>query len=268
MLHPQLSDLIEYAKGKNFARIHILTTLYGPQKLIDRTLEAAFRTGVSLSVSFDGFGEIVDKIRGGKNVAEVVQKNLETIIEENRKIKKKLKYSANIVINRFNMHQVSKALDYLESIKCPADVDIYRWQSTHQSENDELKINDSAELRNVLKRVKESPIVFTPHWLIDGFPNYIKNDFHKACPYLDIPSIGSKFFIEPNGDVNVCIGDSIGNLLDQTPGDIFRSEAWRSRKIDFENCSGCWNTCYTTSAKLFRRENIREMYRTLRVFNG
>jgi len=268
MLHPQLDDILKYATTKQFIRIHLQTTLYGPQHLIDRTIESAFESDLSLSTSFDGFGAVADELRGAKNVAEIVMRSLETIQERNSRRLSPIPISANVVINRLNLAQIPQILDYLESVRVPVDVDIYRWASTNQQEQDELKIEDSSELRRVLALVRQSPIVFTPRWLIDGFPSYLSGNFPKYCPYLKTPSLGSKFYIEPDGEVVVCIGGSIGNLRQQTPNEIFRSDSWRRRLEMFGACRGCWNTCYTPSARLFHIDNAREALKAVRMLKN
>ncbi len=265
MLHPQLEECVAYAVSKKFARVHLLTTLYGPDKLVDRTIRTVLKYGLSISVSFDGFGEVADTLRGGKDVAKKTMRSIELFHQENQKRDKPVPTGANIVINKLNLHQIPDLLDYLEAYGWSTDVDIYRWSSTNQSENDQLKLSDSAELRAVLKRVKESPIVFTPDWLIDGFPDYLNGKTPKLCPYLDSPSLGSKFYIDPDGSVKACIGNSFGNILSQPLGELFSSEAWKHRLEDITECTGCWNTCYTTSARIIHPNIIFDLAKTFRA---
>ncbi len=265
MLHPQLEECVEYAVSKRFARVHLLTTLFGPEKLVEKTIGLVLKTGISLSVSFDGFGEVADRLRGVKDVERKVSRNIEIFRRENTKLRKPVQTGANIVINRLNLHQVPALLDYLEDLGWSTDVDIYRWASTNQRESEILKITDTPEFRKVLSRVKASPVVFTPDWLIDGFPDYLNGKTPKLCPYLDAPSTGSKFFIDPDGMVKVCIGDPVGNILEQTPEEIFSSSAWKAKLEEFRRCPSCWNTCYTTSAKLFQMQNFKDIIKALKV---
>ncbi len=258
MLHPRLADCIRYAAGKNFARVHMLTTLYGSERAVERTMEAVFETGISIGISFDGFGAEVDKIRGAKDVSETVMRSMEWLRLENQKRKKPIQVGVNVVMSKLNLHQIPEILRYLEKFGWWTDVDIYRWQATNQRETEELKLVDSPELREVLEVVKKSPIVFTPDWLIDGFPAFLNGEAQKHCPYLDSPSLGSKFFIDPDGGVKVCIGGQFGNLLTQTPEELFTSDGWRERVGDFEDCAGCWNTCYTTRSKALLQTNMKK----------
>ncbi|HTR82034.1 MAG TPA: radical SAM protein [Bacteroidota bacterium] len=258
MLHPHLDECIRYAVSKRFARVHLLTTLYASERVVMKTLDAAFAAGISIGISFDGFGEEVDAIRGAKDVSRVVMRSMELLAAENAKRPSPMQVGVNVVISRLNLHQIPAILRYLEPFGWWTDVDIYRWQATNQREEDRLKLTDSPELRAVLEIVKQSPIVFTPDWLIDGFPDYLSGNFHKYCPYLDSPTIGSKFFINPDGGVKVCIGDECGNLLRQSPEELFASAGWAERVTDFEKCAGCWNTCYTTRSKAIWHTNAKK----------
>ena len=258
MLHPQLAECIRYAVGKNFARVHLLTTLYGSERIVAKTLDAVFETGISIGISFDGFGEEVDIIRGAKNVSQTVLRSMDLVQKENRRRRNPIQVGVNVVISKMNLHQVPEILSTLERFGWWTDVDIYRWQATNQREDDRMKLTDTPELRKILEIVKKSPIVFTPDWLIDGFPNYLSGRFKKYCPYLDSPSLGSKFFINPDGGVKVCIGDVCGNLLEQSPDELFASDAWARRLEDFEHCAGCWNTCYTTRSKALWKTNAKK----------
>lgn len=265
MLHPQLDECVEYAVNKRFARVHLLTTLYGPEKLVEKTIQLVLKTGISISVSFDGFGEVADQLRGVKDVEKRVSRSIDIFQHENTRLRKPVQTGANIVINQLNLHQVPDLLNYLEELGWSTDVDIYRWASINQRESDILKIEDTPEFRKVLKKVKASPVVFTPDWLINGFPDYLHGRSPKLCPYLDSPSTGSKFFIDPDGSVKVCIGGPVGNLLKQTPEEIFRSPVWEAKLEEFRNCPGCWNTCYTTSARLFRLQSLKDIRKALRI---
>ena len=259
MSHPELPALIKIASQRRFLNLQLLTTLYASEKRVEQTIRSVFDNNVTLSCSFDGFGEVADYLRGAKNVSETVEKNILAFHAENIKRKKPVKTFLNIVLNQLNLHQVSNVLDFAESINWRVNVDLYRWASDNHREQDDMKITDFDLLASLVSRIKKSRVVITPHWLLDGYPGYLNDNFPKQCPYLDNPYIGSKFFIHPNGDVHVCIGNRIGNLLESTPGEIFNSSTWTNRISKFHDCQGCWNTCYTPSAKLSNYININGM---------
>ncbi|MCD4650474.1 MAG: hypothetical protein K8S56_01610, partial [Candidatus Cloacimonetes bacterium] len=180
---------------------------------------------------------------------QTVKNNMMILHRENQKRKKKLRLGVNIVISQLNYEEIPEILAFVEEIGWQANVDIYRWLSATQVETDELKIAPSQKLRDVLEVVKQSPVVFIPDWLIDGYCDYLLGKTPKYCPYIDAPGLGSKFFIQPNGNLKVCLGEPAGNLIKQTPAEIFASQAWKNKMAEFKACTGCWNTCYTRNAR-------------------
>jgi len=257
--HPDLPELIAYASGKSFSNIHLLTTLYASEKVVRRTLDAVFENNVSLSCSFDGFGEVADSLRGGDHVADRVLAGINEFNYRNRKRTRPLGAYLNIVISQLNLYQIPEILQLAESIGWKVNVDLYRWQSENHREIDEMKIVDFDQLADMLELVKRSPNVVTPDWLVSGYSGYLRDDYVKYCPYLEAPTFGSKFFIHPNGDVAVCIGDHIGNLLTGEPEEIFAADVWANRKSEFHACRGCWNTCYTPAARFKSYFNPKDL---------
>ena len=82
--------------------------------------------------------------------------------------------------------------------------------------------------------------------------------------YINSPTFGSKFFIHPNGNVRVCIGEEIGNIIDQSPEEIFSTKKWENFISKFEACKGCWNACYTpfsTILNFFHLDLLRNYYK-------
>ena len=108
-----------------------------------------------------------------------------------------------------------------------------------------MKIKDTKELRKALELAKASPIVLTPNWLLDMLPEYLDGRFKKYCPYLSLPTFGTKVFIHPDGSVKSCMGDSFGNILEQTPEELFQTDEWAKQMDEKRSCPGCINTCYT-----------------------
>jgi MoaA/NifB/PqqE/SkfB family radical SAM enzyme len=266
LLHPRLAEIFQLIKEKKFARVQLLSNFYASESTIDHIIDLLLKYKISLSCSFDGLGEVADKLRGAHNVAGVVMRGLEKLDEQNRKMGKPILTAVNIVINQQNLCQVPDIIGYIERLGWKAYLDIYRWSSSNHNEVESLKIKDFDQLNQVLALAKKSPAVLTPRWLLDGYINYLNDDYPKKCPYLDSPAFGSKFFIHPNGDVRVCIGDAIGNLLKQSPSEIFFSEKWHKLKEDFKTCRGCWNACYTpfsSIANFFKIDGLKTYYKTM-----
>jgi MoaA/NifB/PqqE/SkfB family radical SAM enzyme len=256
MSHPHLPGLIALAAKKKFLNLQLLTTLYASDKRVEQTIRSVFDHNVTLSCSFDGFGTVADNLRGAKNVSQRVQNNIMQFHLENSKRRHPVKTFLNLVLSQVNLHQVPEILEFAERIQWRLNVDLYRWASDNHREQDDMKITDFDLLHNMLERIKQSPVVYTPQWLLDGYVNYLDDHFAKQCPYTDNHALGSKFFIHPNGDIHVCVGKQIGNILESTPEKIFSSPAWRDKSKEFHTCKGCWNTCYTPSAKLSNYLNL------------
>ncbi|MBN1407036.1 MAG: radical SAM protein [Calditrichaceae bacterium] len=265
LMHPDFFDLLEYTLNKKFTYLHILSNLFIPKLKALKLADLIAKNGMGITTSFDGLGPVADKIRGGKNVEKITVQNMEFINEAGKKYGKSIKGSANIVISQLNLHQVPQIIDLLTDLEWMINIDLYRNSSVNHNQVDEMVITDLDKLQEVLNYTLNSNAVVTPSWLLKGYIPYLKNDFHKQCPYISTPSLGSKFFIQPNGDVKVCIGKPVGNILSDKPDDIFKSQQWQRKKEEFKSCPGCWNTCYTPSARLSNYLNIKEISNILKV---
>jgi MoaA/NifB/PqqE/SkfB family radical SAM enzyme len=265
MLHPDIERLIAYAHQKKFLRLHILTTLYYSDQKLDTLINLMEKYPLSLSCSFDGFGETADYLRGAKNVAETVEKNMRKLDShlKNKGIKRKL--GINIVASQLNLKEIPRVFKLVEELGWKANLDIYRWRASNQTECDELKITDLAELEKVIALGISSPAVWTPDWLLKGHIDYQRGERIKICPYLLLPSFGSKFFINADGEIRICFGESIGNIIEQEPEDIFNSDAWKNKLEQLKKCSGCWNSCYTITAGAFRYKYLGDIRKVLRL---
>jgi MoaA/NifB/PqqE/SkfB family radical SAM enzyme len=254
IVHPQLYECIEYVASKRFTYRHMLSTLYFPLARVEELTAAILKHRFSLTVSFDGLGETADRLRGAKDVSRTTMEHMEFVDQENRKAGRRIKTGVNIVVSQLNLHQIEQILEYVEELGWFANVDIFRTPSVELPASEHLLIRDQERLRQVMERAKASPAVVTPAWVLDGFVKYLNGSAPKFCPYLLSPSFGSRFFVHPNGDVNVCFGSPVGNLLRQTPGEILRSLAWDERVEEFKACTGCWNSCLTPFAKVSNYE--------------
>jgi MoaA/NifB/PqqE/SkfB family radical SAM enzyme len=248
LLHPRLSDCVEYMMSKSFTYVHILSNLYFPHQKIETFTKLILDHRINLTCSFDGFDEVADDIRGAQDVSRTVMENMEYLDRENNKKGRPITTGVNIVISQLNMHQIPSILTYVERLGWPANVDVY--SSSQRPDGAALRIKDYDALRNVLDCAKRSPTVITPKWILDGFIDSLRGAAPKYCPYLTSPSIGSRFFVQPNGDVLVCTGNPVGNLVNQTPQEILSSKTWKTRREEFESCAGCWNSCQTLFSRL------------------
>lgn len=267
LLHPRFLDCIAYTASKRFTYMHVLSTLYASRSKIEKLTEALLQHNAAFTCSFDGFGQVADDLRGAHDVARIVMENMEYLDEENRKRGRPIKTGVNIVISQMNLRQIPEILAFVKRIGWLASFEAYRYTSDHQREDEGLKITDVKEFRRVIELAKASPFVITPSWVLDGHVRNLESGVPKHCPYLQSPSLGSRFFVHPNGDVKVCLTSRVGNLLTQTPQEILDSAEWQEQKKQFEACSGCWTTCHTPFSKLSNYAS-KDSFRAARVLRN
>ncbi len=267
-MHPDFFELLDYTLQKKFTYVHILSNLFIPKLKALKLADLIAEYGIGITTSFDGLGAVADKIRGGKNVEKITMQNMKFINESNLKLGKSVKGSANVVISQLNLQQVHQMIDRLSDLGWMINIDLYRNSSVNHNQVDEMVITDSDTLQEVLDYAIKSDRVITPAWLLTGYIPYLKNNFIKQCPYISTPSLGSKFFIQPNGDVKVCIGKPAGNIIKNSPADIFNSDRWKEKREEFKKCSGCWNTCYTPAAHISNYINVKEISNIIKVLKN
>ena len=268
LMHPDFFDLLNYTLSKKFTYLHILSNLFISKLKALKLADLIAENGIGITTSFDGLGIVADKIRGGKNVEKITLQNMKFINEAGIKHGKSIKGSANIVISQLNLNQVPQMIDLLSNLGWMVNIDLYRNSSVNHNQVDEMVVTDLYKLQEVLNYAIESKAVVTPSWLLKGYIPYLKNEFMKQCPYISTPSLGSKFFIQPNGDVKVCIGEPAGNILKDNPRDIFKSEQWKTKKEEFKDCIGCWNTCYTPASRISNYLNVKEISNIIKVLKN
>ncbi|MFC1485896.1 radical SAM protein [Candidatus Latescibacterota bacterium] len=259
LLHPDLPDMIRLTAGKRFLYLQLLTNLYGAEDARDRIIDVLFETGTGIQVSFDGFGEVADRLRGADEVAARVMSGINLIDRENKKRRQRIRTSLNIVLSKLNLGQVPDLVEFAESLGWKMNVDLYRCSSETHRGVDMLLIDDLEALDRAIEHIRRSPSVTTPRMILDGYRRFLEGTHPKRCPYLECPSFVTKVFIWPDGETTVCINGTIGNLLTMTPGEIFSSETWRRRVDLMKHCPGCWNTCYTPSAITFHPQSRADM---------
>ena len=268
LMHPDFFDLLNLTLSKKFTYLHILSNLFISKLKALKLADLIAENGIGITTSFDGLGLVADKIRGGKNVEKITLQNMKFINEAGIKHGKSIKGSANIVISQLNLNQVPQMIDLLSNLGWMVNIDLYRNSSVNHNQVDEMVVTDLYKLHEVLNYAIESKAVVTPSWLLKGYIPYLKNEFMKQCPYISTPSLGSKFFIQPNGDVKVCIGEPAGNILKDNPRDIFKSEQWKTKKEEFKDCIGCWNTCYTPASRISNYLNVKEISNIIKVLKN
>lgn len=248
-IHPQLEELLALLNKYGYSNPALLTNLYFPEALQHKVIELALRYNVSINTSYDGLGEVADKLRGAPKVQEIVERGMMLYTKELTARGIKSKPIATVIISALNIHQVPQIIQRITELGWNLNIDLYRWSSAKYREIDEMKIKDKQQILNLLPLITSLPNLRTPIWYYEGLERMLKGSITKQCPYLISPTFGSKFFINEHGDIHTCLSKPIGNLLHQELNDIFDSVDWQDCKKQYEACEGCWNNCYTVSSR-------------------
>lgn len=249
VLHPQLEEIFALAQKEAFQSRQILTNLYYSEARQEELIALAQKYDVGIHTSYDGMGEVVDKLRGAEHVQETVERGMLKINAVRAAGKYKHRPTATVVISALNINQLPQIIERLQEMDWSINIDFYRWGSANHRENDLLKIEDSSVMLETIRLIRSIKNLRTPLWYYDGLEKQIRAKTRKQCPYLISPTFGSKFFIHENGDIKTCMNEAVGNIFTQEIDELFKGNNWEEYKERFQNCEGCWNTCYTLSSR-------------------
>lgn len=248
-LHPQLEEIMQIARATGFRAIGLLTNLYYPEAHQDKVIALSQDYGIGIHTSYDGLGEVADTLRGARDVQATVERGMLKINEQRKQGLYQGQPTATVVVSALNIKQLPEIINRLEELKWSLNIDFYRWESSNHRENDILKIKEADQIRQALQQIRQTQGLKTPLWYYDGLESRLNGNKLKQCPYLISPTFGSKFFVRENGDIYTCMNRVLGNLLKDELEDLFAGDIWNSLKVDFDNCRGCWNNCFTVSSR-------------------
>lgn len=261
-IHPHLEQIFAILHKHGFEGSNLLTNLYYPPEMQDHVIDLCFRYRIQINTSYDAVDEVADTLRGAKNVRETVERAMQKISNLNRSLGRPFKPTATVVISEMNIKQIPQIIHRIQELGWWMNIDVYRWASEFHKEDDALKIKDMKALEHTLQIVRNAPNLRTPLWIYDGTLAFLMGKQNKKCPYLISPTFGSKFFISDKGELQVCMGSAVGNLLTQSPKEILNSPVWKAKREEFAQCKGCWNTCYTLSSSIYQYvhyQSIRQL---------
>ncbi len=264
VIHSQFKEVVKLIDDYGFKHTHLLTNLYYSKEMQEEVTELLFRYQMSINTSYDGIGMVADYLRGGSNVSEIVERGMRMVSAANRNHGRPIKPTMTVILNAKNIHQLPLIIQRSQVLGWWLNIDFYRWSSSSHNECDELKLNDYAVVEHAINLIRETPNLRTPLWLYDGFPAYFRGEQDKRCPYLDNPALGSKFFIQQDGELHMCLSGSAGNILTSEIDEIFAGQQWQDRLSEFKSCPGCWNACYTITAgwkPYLHKETLQQMIR-------
>ena len=225
--------------------VNVNSNLYANEKIIIPFAEAALRNNIRIGTSFDGFGNIADKLRGAKNVSERVLKNIELVTELKKKTGSKSTLNMNTVICDQNLDQIPQILEISEK---------YGWTQTlapwncffyQDKKNPDLQtLGYSKQLEDVITLAATKKNIACSRDFLLNIPKYVKNETDKYCPYLTGIFKTYKIFVDPNGDVSLCSREPIGNIHKSGLEEILLTDEYKKDMEGYKKCPKCWMACF------------------------
>jgi sulfatase maturation enzyme AslB (radical SAM superfamily) len=242
---PNMAAMIDYAGGKFPFGINLNTNLFSGQKITREVAEAALRNNVRIGISFDGFDDVADKLRGAKDVSKKIIENMMMVSEMKKQMKSSSTLNMHTVISDKNLHQIKRILDYSESIgwsQTLAPVNNFFYQEPISP--DVPLLHHSEELEEVIRYAATKPNISISRQFLENIPAFTLGKTPKLCPYLTGIFRTNKVFLDVNGDLAICSRKAIGNINKQSIIEIFAGEKYRKDVDDYIDCRGCWMVCF------------------------
>jgi len=240
-----MPEIFDYVAGKFPFGVNCNSNLYAQENVIRRFAEAALRNNIRIGTSFDGFGGVADSLRGAKDVAERVEKNIAMITEMRREMKSESTLNMHTVISDQNIHQVPAILELSKKYgwtQTLAPVNNFFYQDTSDPRTPVLHYSE--KLEDVIKLAAGMPHIAVSKSFLLGIPKYVKGGQDKYCPYLTGVFKVFKVFLDPNGDLSLCSRTPLGNIKEQTLDEMLSGDKYRRDVASYRRCPGCWMACF------------------------
>jgi MoaA/NifB/PqqE/SkfB family radical SAM enzyme len=255
-LVPDMPEILRVA-SKRYSMVTIMTNLYGKTNRIERVVRAALENNVNIIASFDGFGEVADRLRGAKNVAASQAEHIRMISKMKQDLRSSSVLTINTVVSDLNLNQVPSIFEFSAGAgwnQTLVPVNVFADQE-HLAHLPHLTY--SAKLDEVCDLAMKAEHVKELHSFLRGIPRYARREAPKVCPYLTKFLRTYKIYLEPNGDISFCKRVPVGNINDQTFEDIVQSTRFQDEEMArFKKCTGCWMQCFVEPALALQPENL------------
>lgn len=253
---PEMPEILVEAQRAFPFGVTLISNFYGSTRRIMRVMETALRLGISISCSFDGFGEGADKQRGATKVAEQVLRHLKLVLERKRELGSSSPITVHTVLSDFNVWQYGDIVALVKELgvrHTVAPVNDFGYVAANLDDGREFpSLTPSAALEEACRLALASGHLVQSHAFVRGIPAYARKEGAKVCPYLTPGLKRFKLFLEPNGDISLCDRRPIGNLDRHSLEEMFGSQAYAEEVKALEACPGCWLTCFVELPLSFR----------------
>lgn len=245
-VNPELPDMLDWAGMRCAFGVNLNTNLYGPRERLKKALDAALCVDARIDVSFDGFGEVADRMRGARQVSDRVSSMMRWVTRRRVELNSRSVLTCHTVISEMNLPHVFRVLRFSEDLgwrQTLAPVNHFEYQDEVPREDGGLR--DTGLLRKVLSRARDMPHRGQSRAFLGLIPAFLGRSAPKLCPYLSPPFRTYKLFLDPGGEVTLCDRKmTIGNLLEEDLRTILRGHGYRRALEGARECRGCWMICY------------------------
>ena len=272
LLNPAVDKMLLQAKNVFPLSVSLVTGLYFPYEKIRKTISLCLKNNINIQTSLDALGEKSEYIRGVKNHAEIVLNNMQKISLEKRRLNSSSFLYANCVLSNLNLEQIEGVIEAVKDVGWKTTIGIYHSLIERTNQDDEMKISDSNKFSKVVEFLTDNPDILNLNSFIKGLPREMTKDYQDFCPFIDGKRTSTRLTIYENGELHLCKGDAVGNVLQEELKDIFSGERYNDMLREYKNCNGCWSSCYTQKHLLFHpktpKETIHNIVKLLNLKNA
>lgn len=211
----------------------------------------------SIRISFDGFGETHNKIRGVKKAYELAFEGLNKLLNSKNRT---AKIGIHFVLTNYNSQELTKLVDAFKG-----KVDIFSVMPVYFHDENKIELNPQ-----VLSFWHEIQKELKQHRLCNQSDEFLKNpSFKTGKKYCDAGKLYYAF--NPTGDVTACSFRpfSVGNINQEPFYKIWKRGLNEKTKRQIKNCPGCYIRCTTEMSMLFRKspfELLKELISILKTY--
>ncbi|UCE17899.1 MAG: radical SAM protein [Gemmatimonadota bacterium] len=269
-LVPHLNEMLHEAVKTFPVAVTLNTGLYNTTKTIEHIAEYVLRHNINIQTSLDGLNDVGDDLRGVPEFSRTVLKHMEVISEMRRDLRSHSLLYVNIVLNNLNMDQIPEMIHHIAAKGWDVTVGLYHTVTSSTKNDEALRPVLGQDLDRLIAYLIDHPRILTLKPFLQGIKVFLDgNGFKKHCPFLTSPLLATRLTIMETGDVHLCRGEPIGNILKHELREIFSDRAYTQRLSEYRRCSGCWTSCYIQRSLLLHprtpKEFLSNMKKVLRA---
>lgn len=258
LLHPDIQKILTYAKKVFPLSVSLVTGLYFPYVRISPTISHCLDENINIQTSLDGLGAIGDDIRGVPNHSSTVLKNMEKIAQEREKRGSNSFLYVNCVLSGKNLEQVPDIIQAVQNVGWKTTIGLYQTVTPTTQYDDDMVIKNQETFLKTVEFLQNNPNILNLTTYIEGLPRALTKDYPDFCPFVDGKRTATRLTIMENGDIHLCYGAKIGNLLQDNLETILKGQKYHERLMEYKQCQGCWSSCFTQKYLLTHPQNIKQ----------